>query len=45
VAFVVTVLVIIRNIFIFVFERPPAVKIVPEIVEGFNLLLAAVLIS
>jgi hypothetical protein len=45
VAFLVTALTVIGNILVEVLERPPAVEVVPEVVEGLDLLLGALRVS
>jgi hypothetical protein len=45
VALLITVLVVIRNILVEVLEGPPAVEVVPEVVEVLDLLLGALVVA
>lgn len=45
VTLLVTVLVVVGNILVKVLECPPAVKVVPEVVEGLDLVASAVLVA
>jgi hypothetical protein len=41
----ISILIVIRHIFILVFERPPAVEVVPEIVELLDLLFCRIVVA
>lgn len=44
-AFVIAILVVVRDVLVVVLERTPAVEIVPEVVEAFDVFLLAVVVT